>query len=335
MDPSADNRIVSLEHMAIGYAPEKVLLSEINLSLLPGEMVALVGRNGTGKSTLLRSILGFLPVLGGECLLFGAPADSFDLRRRARVVSYVSSRVPAMPSMSVRELVSLGRMPHTGWAGRQGARDREAVWKAMGELGMEDFADRKVDQLSDGERHRAMIARAMAQETVLMVLDEPTAFLDIPNKYELIRTLGRFRDNGRSVIFSTHDLETAWLWADKFWVIHGSKIVEGAPEDLGIMHVFEHLFADSDITFDPSERRFMPHFVPRGTICLEGEEPLVMYWTRTALERLGYRIDKHSGRATIRVTGRQGEYGWQWITDREEKFFPDIYSLARFLIQAE
>lgn len=335
MEPAVNDRIVSVEEMAIGYARDTVVLGGINLSVMPGEMVALVGRNGTGKSTLLKSIIGLLPVLAGESMLFGAPVRTYDLRRRARMVGYVSSRVPAMPSMAVHELVSLGRMPHTGWTGRKNKKDREIIGRAMKELDLEDFSDRKVDQLSDGERHRAMIARAFAQDTPLMVLDEPTAFFDIPNKYELIRILGRFRDNGKSIILSTHDLETAWLWADRFWVIHRGEIQEGAPEDLGIGGVFDNLFADSAITFDQSVHRFVPHFRSRGTVCLAGEEGVAMNWTRRALDRLGFKTDQNAGNPVIRITEHGKGYRWHVIRDQTEKSFESIYSLARFLIRVE
>jgi len=335
MEPANTDPIVNLEEMTIGYVPESVLLEGINLSVMPGELVALVGRNGTGKSTLLRSIMGLLPVMEGECRLFGASVRTYDLRRRARMVSYVSSQVPAMPSITVRELVSLGRMPHTGWTGRQNREDRDMVRKAVRELSIEHFLDRKVDQLSDGECHRAMIARAFSQDTPLMVLDEPTAFLDIPNKYELIRILSRLRDGGKSIIFSTHDLETAWLWADKFWVIHRGEIREGAPEDLGMRGVFDDLFADSGITFDRSERRFVPYFAPRGTVRLTGKGGAVMNWTRTALDRLGFKTDQDTGDPAIRITSQGEGYCWQVIRHQTEKTFDSIYSLARFLIQVE
>lgn len=328
-------KIVSLTDMAIGYAPDRVLLQGINLTVMPGEMVALAGRNGSGKSTLLKSLLGFLPIQEGDCQLFGMSPVTLDVRKRARMVSYVSSRVPPMPSMSVRELVALGRMPHTGWTGRLDASDRERVMKSLKEMGMEGFSDRKVDELSDGERHKAMIARAMAQDTSLMVLDEPTAFLDIPNKYALIRILGRYRDSGRSVVYSTHDLESAWLWADKFWVIHRGRILEGAPEDLGIRHVFEELFEDSAITFDPSGRRFIPQLANRGTVGLEGESSEVLHWTRIALERMGFRISENPVSTTILVSGSAGDHRWRLVSEREEETFPDIYSLARYLIKAK
>ena len=335
MEPLAEKPVVSLEKTAIGYDPDKVILENIRLSVMPGEMVALVGRNGTGKSTLLKSIIGLLPLLAGNCSLFGSPIEKLNLRRRALLVSYVSSRIPDMPPTSVRELVSLGRMPHTGWTGRHREQDRKLVKKAVSELGMENFTERKVDQLSDGECRRVMIARAFAQDTPLMVLDEPTAFLDIPNKYELIRILGRFRDGGKSIIFSTHDLETAWMWADKFWVIHRGRIRQGAPEDLALRSVFDDLFTESGITFDHSLRRFVPHTVARGTLTLEGEMGPVMDWTRTALGRLGFRTTQESGDATIRIRLEGDRTQWELIRGGQKNTFESIYYLARFLIRAE
>ena len=157
-------------------------------------------------------------------------------------VSFVSSQVSQLPSLTVGELVALGRMPYTGWMGRLNQEDRNLVEQALEEVQMTTFEDRKLDCLSDGERQRAMIARAFVQDTPLMVLDEPTAFLDIPNTYDLIRLLSSFRDRGKSIVYSTHDLETAMQCADKLWVIHEGKILEGAPEDLGLSGLFNECF---------------------------------------------------------------------------------------------
>ena len=149
MEPLAEKPVVSLEKTAIGYDPDKVILENIRLSVMPGEMVALVGRNGTGKSTLLKSIIGLPPLLAGDCSLFGSPIEKLNLRRRALLVSYVSSRIPDMPPTSVRELVSLGRMPHTGWTGRHREQDRKLVKQAVSELGMENFTERKRKPLKE------------------------------------------------------------------------------------------------------------------------------------------------------------------------------------------
>jgi len=198
---------------------------------------------------------------------------------------------------------------------------------------MKPFMDRKLDKLSDGERQRTMIARALVQDTPLMVLDEPTAFLDIPNKYELIRILAGFRETGKTIIYSTHDLETALMCADKLWVIHQGRILEGAPEDLGISGVFDALFAESGIMFDAENHRFKYGVASKGTIHLSGEGDLALKWTGSALERLGFDAGSHSGEISIVI--QPSKTGNRWIVTRKgrENSFKNIYRMAQFLIR--
>ncbi len=335
MSAEQSEHMILLEQLAIGYGKDPALLRDVNLSARPGEMVALIGRNGTGKSTLLKSIIGLIPKLDGSCFLHGIPLESYGLRKRALVVSYVSSQISQLPAITVRELVSLGRMPHTGWMGRHGEQDRYLVRKALEEVKMSHFMDRKMDQLSDGERQRAMIARALVQDTQLMILDEPTAFLDIPNKYELIRILAGFRESGKTIVYSTHDLETALMYADKLWVIYKGEILEGAPEDLGISGVFDALFAESGILFDEETRRFKYGIASKGAIRLSGEKGLALKWTTNALERLGFNTGSHDGKTSVKVTPSGSGFCWTVLRDGKEFSFNNIYRLARFLIQED
>ena len=326
--------IISLDRFAIGHHKENALLSKLNLTVNRGEMVALIGRNGAGKSTLLKSMIGLLAPLDGVCLLEGLPFADYTLPQRARRVSFVSSQITQLPALSVGELVGLGRMPYTGWMGRMSQEDKALISQALDEVQMASFSERKLDCLSDGERQRAMIARAFAQDTPLMVLDEPTAFLDIPNTYELIRLLSRFRDGGRSIVYSTHDLETAMQCADKMWVIHEGKILEGAPEDLGMSGLFNELFSTSGISFDEQAGRFLFSGKQRGRVSLEGEEGMPLIWTRNTLERLGYKLDKGAGQL-IKIESSKDGYSWVFQKNSGSKRFENLYTLARFLIQEE
>jgi len=324
--------IISLDHFSIGHHRENALLSELKLTVNRGEMVALIGRNGAGKSTLLKSMIGLLAPLDGMCLLEGLPFADYTLPQRARRVSFVSSQITQLPALSVGELVGLGRMPYTGWMGRMSPEDRALIKQALDEVQMTSFSERKLDCLSDGERQRAMIARAFAQDTPLMVLDEPTAFLDIPNTYELIRLLSRFRDGGRSIVYSTHDLETAMQCADKMWVIHEGRILEGAPEDLGMSGLFNELFSTSGISFDEQAGRFLFSGKERGHVSLEGGEEKALRWTSNTLKRLGFRLDKGAGKR-IRIEYSNDEYSWILQKKGGSLRFESLYTLARFLIQ--
>lgn len=333
MKPPDESHILSLKTLSVGYAGYSPLLSKIDLAMRPGELVALIGRNGSGKSTLIRSVVGLLPPLEGECFLSGLPVRAMPLRKRAREVSYVSAGAGPVPPMTVRELVSLGRMPYTGWRGKLRKQDREMVEKAIGTVHLEGLADRMLDQLSDGEGQRAMIARALVQDAPLMVLDEPTAFLDLPHKYDLIRLFTAFREQGRAILYSTHDLESAMMVADRLWVISGKGIMEGAPEDLGMGGIFDTLFRSSGISFDAESRRFRRKGKIRGSLRLSGKDAVALAWTRNALERLGYEVRKEADRELQVVQGDVRDHQWILIHARGRELFDSISSLARFLIE--
>ena len=332
MSDTQTEHIISLNQFAIGYQKENALLSQLNLTVNRGEMVALIGRNGTGKSTLLKSMIGLLAPQNGVCLLDGLPFGEYTLPQRAQRVSFVSSQHTQLPSLTVSELVGLGRMPYTDWMGRLTLEDKLLVKQALDEVQMGPFEERKLECLSDGERQRAMIARAFAQDTPLMVLDEPTAFLDVPNTYDLIRLLSRFRDGGRSIVYSTHDLETAMSCADKMWVIHEGRILEGAPEDLGLLGIFNELFSDSGIRYDEQAGKFLFSGKSRGTISLEGDQGKPLVWTRNSLERLGYRLE-NGAEHVIKIVPSQEGYRWILQKENGSTSFESLYTLARFLIQ--
>lgn len=322
--------IIKLSNLAIGHRKDQALLRDIHLTVRPGEMVALIGRNGTGKSTLLKSMIGLLPLIEGSCILDGVNLQSYEPRLRARKVSYVASHVSQLPSISVKELVSLGRMPFTGFMGRLSSKDQKRIERALEEVRMTSFAERKLEHLSDGERQRSMIARALAQDAPLMVLDEPSAFLDIPNTYDLIQLLSGFRDQGKSVVYSTHDLSTAMHCADKIWVIYRDQILEGAPEDLGMAGLYDGLFESEDIKYDQLSGRFRYLSEVKGSVKLSGVEGTELLWTRNALERLGFQLDES---AAIQIQVTPAEAGTKWMLQREGESheFNKLYNLARFL----
>jgi iron complex transport system ATP-binding protein len=324
--------IILLKHFSIGYQEQSALLSHLNLTVNRGEMVALIGKNGAGKSTLLKSMIGLVAPLEGECLLDGVPFGEYSLRERARRVSFVSSQFTQLPSITVEELVGLGRIPYTDWMGRMTTEDHRKIEKAIHEVQMGAFAERKLENLSDGERQRAMIARALVQDTPLMVLDEPTAFLDVPNTLELVRLLSRFKEKGRSIVYSTHDLETAIQFADKIWVIHKGRILEGAPEDLGLSGLYNELFSDSGIRYDEQAGRFLGPVSQRGFVAVTAEREDLLIWTRKTLERLGYMVKEG---ADLKIKVESSPAGVSWILQNREgsERYVNLYTMARFLIQ--
>ena len=203
-----------LQSLSIGYS-HKVIAADINAQIKGGELTCLIGRNGTGKSTLMRTLAGFLKPLGGTALLDGRNVGRLSPAERSHLISVVLTDRVDIDGMRVKDLVSVGRQPYTGFFGKMSSDDEEVVNKAIADVGMTDFAGRQVNSLSDGERQKVMIAKALAQQTPVILLDEPTAFLDYPSKKEMFQMLSKLcHEQGKAALVSTHDLDIALPIAD-------------------------------------------------------------------------------------------------------------------------
>ena len=200
------------------HGQERRVGENINASLYSGELTALLGRNGAGKSTLMRTLAGFQPPLEGRVEVEGRSITDIKGRDLARTIGVVLTEKPALENMDAEALVGLGRMPYTGFWGALGEEDKAAVDRAIRLVGIEDLRKREVQGLSDGERQKVMIAKALAQDTPVIFLDEPTAFLDYPSKVELMELLRELaRSEDKTIFVSTHDLEIALRLSDRFW----------------------------------------------------------------------------------------------------------------------
>ncbi len=218
--------MLELRNLSAGYRG-KALLSGLDITAGRGEMTALIGRNGCGKSTLIRTISGVLEAVSGEIFHDGIPVSGKSRLERARTMSYVGTGRPRAPYLKCREAVAMGRAPWTGWTGHLGEEDRKMVDKALLLTGMQGYSERDMDGLSDGECQKIMIARALAQDTPVMLLDEPTAFLDIPGKHQTMSILRRLATGeGKTILFSTHDVELAMSAADRVWIFNPPHIVD-------------------------------------------------------------------------------------------------------------
>ncbi len=207
--------IISLSQLSVGYTPSHPVISDINLELRSGQLACLIGENGIGKSTLLKTLTGFLPKLKGSLLLGNRDIESFSQRELARQVSIVVTQKPDVQNLTIEEIIGLGRSPYTGFFGRLRAEDRKVVDDAIATMGIEKLRGRMIQTLSDGERQKVMIAKALAQETPIILLDEPTAFLDFPSKAETFQSLQRMaHERDKLILLSTHDLELAVRFAD-------------------------------------------------------------------------------------------------------------------------
>ena len=215
---------ITTNRLTVGYRGHRVV-EDISLSLPCGRLVCLLGPNGAGKSTLLRTLCGFQPPIAGTVTISGSDITTMSAAEVARLVSVVLTDRPLTPSLTAAEMVGMGRAPYTGFWGRLSDYDRRLVSEAMQTVGIAPLATRRMGQLSDGELQKVMIAKALAQHTPVIVLDEPTAFLDYPSKVAVMKTLARLaHDEGKTILMSTHDLELAAQLGDELMKIENKHI---------------------------------------------------------------------------------------------------------------
>jgi iron complex transport system ATP-binding protein len=305
--------IVETSGLTIGYVSHgrmSPVMKDIAVKAHHGELVALIGRNGSGKSTLLRTLVALQPRLEGTVRLRGTDLDSISSSERPRVVSFTSTEPVAARNFSVRELVALGRFPYTNWIGTLAGDDDRAIEEALEVTGLQYFAGRRIDSISDGERQRALIARSLAQDTGLLVMDEPTAFLDLPGRYNIVSLLRRLtREKGKCVIYSTHDLDTAINEADRIWLMTSDSIYEGAPEDLMLSKTLAKAFESPLLAFSQTTGTFS--FIrQKQTGISVGGSGMARKLTERALHRSGFRTDHD---AMLRVEITEGDKGTEWL----------------------
>ena len=233
---------VQLQDVTLGYE-DRLLFSHASVGFGWGEFTALIGRNGTGKSTLLRTIAALAKPLAGEIVIEGKPLSKMSRAEVASKIAFVSTEEVRVPNLKVEDVVALGRIPYTGWSGRLRSADRKAVSRSLELVGMSAFAHKGISTLSDGERQRVMIARALAQQTPVILLDEPTSFLDMPNRYDLCHLLADLaHEENKCIIFSTHELDIAQSLCDTLALIDSPSLHPlSTPEMINSEHI-EKLF---------------------------------------------------------------------------------------------
>lgn len=248
--------MITLDHLCTGY-DRKVVARDLNTRLPEGLLVSLLGRNGVGKSTLFKTLAGFQPALEGAAYIDDTDTASLSRSEMSRRVSIVLTERVDVPAMRVDDLVALGRVPHTGFWGSLSETDRQAVDQAMQTVGISHLSGRRVCSLSDGERQKALIAKAMAQDTPVVLLDEPTAYLDFQSKLELMRMLAVLaHDMGKTVLISTHDVELAIQCSDLLWLLSPEGLQTGTPDKLGKDGTIGSFFQNSHAQYDAERRVF-------------------------------------------------------------------------------
>lgn len=330
---SSEQVNISVRNLSVGYKKGKQLVAvkeNINLQARSGELIALVGSNGIGKSTLLRTLTGFQKALGGDILLNDRKLSSFSIKELAKVLSFVSTEAVRVQNLRVWELLSMGRYPYTNFMGSLTEEDNTIIKRAIQQVGLSGYEDRMIDQISDGERQRAMIARTLVQDTPLIILDEPTAFLDIRNRYEIIHLLHDFvKNENKTVLFSTHDLNISTSEVDKIWLMLDNKVVEGAPEDLILAGNFEQMFRSDKVYFNSDSGDFMLRKTPLGSYTLKGPEGRISTWTERALQRIGLVGDESNALVEVQVPESSDANVWKVSINSNEYFVcSSLYELT-------
>ncbi|MGJ8652239.1 MAG: ABC transporter ATP-binding protein [Opitutaceae bacterium] len=300
---------LSANKLSIGYPTKpivKTLASELDLALLAGEFVCLLGPNGSGKSTLIRTLSGMQAPLAGSIELKGQSLPEITPRERAKAISVVLTESAPTGMLDVYSFVSLGRHPYSGWFGGLTTHDKERIEWALKAVDAEPFATRQVAELSDGERQKISIARALAQEAKVMLLDEPTAFLDLPRRVELMSLLRDLAHKEQlGLLLSTHDLDLALRFADRIWILtEAGQLIQGYPEALALDGQLATAFANDTIQWDEDRGSFCAHSEPCLEVYMFGESSHYT-WTRRALERLGYGITnvEHKAAFSLEILG--------------------------------
>jgi len=296
--------IVDIQNLEIGYFKSGEggipLLPPMNLSLNSGSLVGLIGANGSGKSTLLRTLSGLASPLSGNIFIQGKNAKDLTLDQKAKSISVVLTDTVSDPYLRVVDVVSMGRYPYTGFLGRLSPADKQQIEKGMEVAGVSALRHRPITQLSDGERQKVMIAKAIAQDTPIILLDEPAAFLDYPSKIDLMSLLVRLAHHEKkTILLSSHDLELVLKSADRIWLLgKGMQAIEGMPEKLVLNGVIGTYFNNTQLFEEPDDLSLIQHNSDKRVIFVAGSGSRAK-WLKHALVRLGWCLGKSTDHAQI------------------------------------
>ena len=320
MNPALHTEHLTATKLSIGYShrgQETCVAEALDLALNAGEFICLLGPNGAGKSTLIRTLAGMQAPLSGSLKLQNQTFHSISPRERARMISVVLTEALPVGMMDAYSLVALGRHPYSGWLGGLKQHDKERIKWAFKAVGAEGLEGRQIAELSDGERQKISIARALAQEAQVMLLDEPTAFLDLPRRVELMTILRNLAHREQmGLLLSTHDLDLALRFADRLWMITtDGKLIQGYPEELAMSGEFARIFANENLDWDAERGSFRAHPNPCLKAHIQGDS-IHALWTRRALERLGFGIAKPDENSALSIQVVELDDHTEWAVAR-------------------
>ena len=324
--------ILSTSKLTIGYKTSRGKLElekNLQVTINRGELVCLIGPNGCGKSTLMRTLAGLQQPLHGDPVIAGVNVKKTKPHQRARLLSLVLTDKISVGTMTVWDIVSIGRYPYTNNFAKLEARDHDMINHALNSVQLNEYKSRAFHELSDGEKQRVLIAKALAQDTPLIMLDEPTAHLDLPTRVEIMNILKRLAtETHKAILLSTHELNLALQTANIIWLMkREEQLISGAPEDLVLNGAFERVFKSNTFHFDKRSGSFKVVHPVKGKVVLQGND-VHSIWTRRALERAGYRVTNEPGYfPQVQYTGQH----WQLKVHDEEHTCGNIAELLRVM----
>jgi iron complex transport system ATP-binding protein len=331
--PSGNTKI-KIAETDIGYKIKKKInriVSNINICAESGEIIALIGINGSGKSTLLKTIAGILKPIKGSLHIDYKLFDLYSKKEAAKKIAVVNSEIIQTQYLKVKNLISFGRFPHQSFTDKISKKDTEIIEKSMRAVNISHLADKNINEISDGERQKVMIARALAQDTEIILLDEPTAFLDLENKYTVHHLLHEIAEKeNKCIIFSTHDLNIALKTADKIWLIKDKSIHQGAPEDLILNNHFSGIFKNTEIKFNPINNEFSissEKKIPVKIVNRTNNE-VFKHILINALNRKQFYESTDNTEITIEI---KKENEWLILSKQTKYFANTIYDLLKIL----
>lgn len=293
-----NNPLLKLNKVSIGY--KNPIVENISANVSKGELVGLLGKNGSGKSTLIKSILGINPIFKGKIQIHQQNIYELSDEHRAQKIAAVFSKIPNLPSISVEELIYLGRLPHVKWLSKMNRQDELRIDTALEMIGIQDLKTKLVTQLSDGQLQLVMIARALVQETDLIVMDEPTAHLDLENQFKIFETISKISlETQKTFLISSHHIELMLQKASQIWWIHDQQFHAGIPEQIGFeQRIFEQ-FKQESIRFNYKDGSFQFQYHTLQNVRLIADNSELAYWVKHSLLRNNFQISDEGNEVKV------------------------------------